>query len=276
MILDGGAAEGFWALENIEKAEYVYLIENNKEWLEALQYTFKDYQDKICIVSKLLGDHSDEEYITIDELNRENKINCIKLDIEGAEIPALHGGTETLSQDNIVMCICTYHKEKDMEQCESILHSYGFETGKNDGVMWFIHDHDNMISLRNGVLYGRKGRTPKVYIWGAGNRCKYIYDAIKINNCRLMGIVDSDYQKQYMIYKNVLVCPPKDVVRNADYVIISEYDDVLIDEIKKQCIEMGYQKEQVIAFWKDDIMDLDFINESIKEMKLLQYSKIEK
>lgn len=268
VILDGGTAEGFWALENIEKAKHAYLVETDKGWVEALNYTFKDYQEKVNIIVKELGSRSARDNVTIDELNQEMKINYIKLDIEGAEIEALQGARETLSQDNTALVVCTYHNEGDLKKCDDILNKYGFETCRNNGVMWFIHDFTNLVSLRNGVLFARKERNPKIYMWGAGKYSKYVYDAIKKNNCRFMGIIDSDIQKQYGIYEKMLVYPPQEFHKAADYIVISPYDESVIHSIKSQCRKLGYRDEQLVSFWKDNTAAMDYIDLAMRNILL--------
>lgn len=268
VILDGGTAEGFWALENIEKAKHAYLIENDKGWVEALNYTFKDYADKVSIIVKKLGSSSVGSNVTIDKLNREMKINYIKLDIEGAEIETLQGAAETLSQDNVALAVCTYHNGDDLRKCDAILNEYGYETCRSNGVMWFIHDFTDLVSLRNGVLFARKKRNPKIYMWGAGKYGKYVYDAIKKNNCRFMGIIDADVQKQYGIYGKLLVCPPEDIDREVDYIIISPHDENVIHSIKNQCRKLGYREEQLVSFWRDDTDEMDCIDLPIRDILL--------
>lgn len=44
VIVDAGVCEGNFSLHNIEKARKIYLIECDKEWIEALQYTFFPYK----------------------------------------------------------------------------------------------------------------------------------------------------------------------------------------------------------------------------------------
>lgn len=41
-------------------------------------------------------------------------INCLKLDVEGAELEALKGGAETIARDRPKLIICLYHKPQDL------------------------------------------------------------------------------------------------------------------------------------------------------------------
>lgn len=273
VILDGGAAEGFWALENIEKAEYVFLVESDKEWIEALQYTFNDYRNKVKIISKWLGCSLNERDTTIDALNIKKKINYIKLDIEGAEEQALKGAEKTLMQDNIALVICAYHKEDAEAKINDLLEQHGFETVKGSGVMWFLEDFENSASLRNGLLFARKARLPKVYIWGVGKYCRYVYEAVKKEYCRLMGLVDSNKDKQFTLYKDMLVCPPEEIDISADYMIITVFNTAVMQSIVTECIRIGFDKEHIICFWKDDLSRLDFLDAQVREMQEMQAEK---
>lgn len=56
---------------------------------------------------------------TIDEFCHKNHlshIDCIKLDIEGAELSALRGGAETIKKCHPRLIICLYHKPADMTE----------------------------------------------------------------------------------------------------------------------------------------------------------------
>lgn len=47
MIADIGSAEGNFSLSNIENVKKVYLFESDKEWIEALEATFRPWRDKV-------------------------------------------------------------------------------------------------------------------------------------------------------------------------------------------------------------------------------------
>lgn len=51
---------------------------------------------------------------TIDNITGGEKINFIKMDIEGSELPALQGAAETIKKFKPTLAICAYHKAEDL------------------------------------------------------------------------------------------------------------------------------------------------------------------
>jgi Trk K+ transport system NAD-binding subunit len=67
------------------------------------------------------GDILDRELV--EELGLE-KVDFIKMDIEGAEVDALIGAEETISQFKPKLAICTYHRPTDPIEIRRILLKY--------------------------------------------------------------------------------------------------------------------------------------------------------
>lgn len=74
VVVDAGAAEGFFSLQIVDQVKKIYLVESNREWLEALKYTFAPYSQKIVIVPKWLGSKNDESTISIDQIDNKDNI----------------------------------------------------------------------------------------------------------------------------------------------------------------------------------------------------------
>lgn len=150
VLLDVGAAEGIFTLDSIEFVKHAYLFEYESNWLNALNATFAPWREKVTIVPK---------YVTNKDSDTETKIDSyrhywsdsnlfIKMDIEGAELTALHGAYEVLTGDtDIMMSVCTYHRPQDAEDISSFLSSLNYCFYFTEGYM-FYDKHLNMGVLR--------------------------------------------------------------------------------------------------------------------------------
>ena len=161
VVVDAGACEGNFSLHNIEKIRKLYLIECDKDWVEALRYTFKPWKEKVVICDKFLSNYDSDTTICLDSLVKEN-INFLKMDIEGAELYALRGASKILNGSNDIRCsICTYHKHDDEKNIKKMLMDIGFQIEVSDGYMLFLYDEYVLQNpeLRRGVVRGIKENT---------------------------------------------------------------------------------------------------------------------
>ena len=154
VVLDAGVAEGNFALSVIEKAEKVILVEPDKDWMEALKYTFLPFDNKVVYINRFLSDTVDNQHITIDELMKTERIDFVKMDIEGAEIMALNGARESMADKQYRLEVCSYHKPDDREKIEMVMKQYGYYISCTKGYMVNIHG-DNM-----------EDPTPRVFVRG--------------------------------------------------------------------------------------------------------------
>lgn len=51
---------------------------------------------------------------TIDHIVKDNRVDFIKMDIEGAELNALKGAQKSIKRDHPILAICAYHKRDDL------------------------------------------------------------------------------------------------------------------------------------------------------------------
>lgn len=156
VLLDVGAAEGIFALSVIDYVDKVYLFECDSYWWKALEWTFKPYRDKVEVVHRYVADHNGEKkFITIDAFLFDKEVtSCyIKMDIEGSELSALIGATDSLTKESVYLSVCTYHTDKDAEFIYKYLDECGFKCRFTPGVMAFgtIPPY-----FRKGVLYANK------------------------------------------------------------------------------------------------------------------------
>lgn len=158
-VVDAGAAEGFFALDVLDIAEKIYLIEADSQWVEALRQTFREANEKVCIIEGFLGESTGGNRVCLDELFPLENINYIKMDIEGYERAALSGAKKMLQRcDDIRCAICSYHRRGDEEWIKKQLTELGFVTDTSRGYMcpdWTVEAYLE-AELRRGIVFGRK------------------------------------------------------------------------------------------------------------------------
>lgn len=159
VVVDAGAAEGIFALDVIDRARKIYLVESDWEWIEALEQTFREEREKVQIICGFLDCVHQGDHVSIDGLFEQEEINFIKMDIEGFEKPALQGAVRTLQTSKNMRCaVCTYHCREDEEWIRNMLQRYGFETETSRGYMWMDDSMESYLNaeLRRGLIFGRK------------------------------------------------------------------------------------------------------------------------
>jgi hypothetical protein len=162
VVVDAGSAEGIFALNVVERAAKIYLFEVEEDWIEALQATFAPYRDKVVIINKYVSDRTEGNSISLDDYFKDEKINFIKADIEGAEIHLLNGSTNILKRairDSLKIVLCTYHQQNDAKTIEEILKNSGFYTEFSKGYMIFVLNiWEKLLPpyLRKGVIRASK------------------------------------------------------------------------------------------------------------------------
>jgi len=159
VLVDAGAAEGFFALSMVEKASQLVLIEAGKEWIEPLHATFKPWKEKVTILHKFVGDRSGSKHITLDEMITPGEKGIfLKVDIEGAELLLLKGAKRILSeQKSLKIAICTYHKEQDEKELTAFLSRYPFEMAPSEGYMLPVFDKKLKAPFfRRGLIRAKK------------------------------------------------------------------------------------------------------------------------
>lgn len=162
VFVDVGAAEGLVALDVVEKASKLYIIESNRYWIPALKATFEPYKNKCVIVKKMVSDKNSLKSITLSKL-LSKEINSpifIKMDIEGHEANVLESSAGFLSDAPFAkVACCTYHKWGDAEKIVSFFDRLGYKHEFSEGWMlqWIVED-DPLYPpfFRHGVLRARK------------------------------------------------------------------------------------------------------------------------
>ena len=159
VLVDIGVAEGNFALGAVEKASRLVLFETDMEWIEALNATFEPWKDKVLIVNKFVSDTTDSSSTKLDDfIGRDEKITFLKIDVDGAESRLLNGCKRILAEQKpLKVAICTYHKQQDEEEFNSLLIRNGFETSHSDGFILFYYDKKLRAPyLRRGLIRATK------------------------------------------------------------------------------------------------------------------------
>ena len=217
VVADLGAAEGIWALSVIERCSRAYLFECEPMWIEALQHTFAPWRGKVVIVNKFVGGVDDDDFVTLDTYFRGKRIDCVKADIEGAEVNMLQGGAHTFSKKISKAILCSYHRQDDERNIEELLREYGFGDVTPSGrYMFFLIDRLDPPYLRRALVRGYRndkwdrldevGRSP--------------VDFLTNNKMQCIGLLA---QAKDAIAANRLIAELER--RNIDYVAISEQHD---------------------------------------------------
>lgn len=131
ILLDIGAAEGFFALDNLDSFEKIYLLECDNDWLDALNKTFmNELEKKVIIIPKFASDINDKHNITIDKLLRNETLDklTVKMDVEGFETKVLNGALKSFKRaKDIAAFITCYHRPNDDVKLLQYLDGFSYE-----------------------------------------------------------------------------------------------------------------------------------------------------
>jgi hypothetical protein len=134
------------------------LFESDEEWIDVLKYTFAPWEEKVILVNKYVSTKTENDRVSLDDFFNDQKIDFLKVDIEGAETQLLEGSEKLmLAQKLSKIVICTYHKKDDADNIEKILTNAGFCTRYSKGYM--VYPENNVYLppyLRRGLIRGSK------------------------------------------------------------------------------------------------------------------------
>lgn len=94
-------------------------------WNENSQIGFVSYGTHASVFSQLRNAISEEQVTALkldDVVSADDKVTLIKMDIEGAEIPALQGGSKIIKRDKPKLAICIYHMIEDLWRIPLLIH----------------------------------------------------------------------------------------------------------------------------------------------------------
>ena len=156
ILVDVGAAEGFFTAKYLDKITKAYIFETDKYWVAMLKRTFSQYKDKVEIIAGFVGDKAGQ--INLDEFfSKREKPTFVKIDVEGAEGSVLRSMTGMLQDKNLPLqvAVCLYHRQEDEMNYTAMLKNY-FQLSYSKGYYWHMPD-PRPPYFRRGVL--RAGRS---------------------------------------------------------------------------------------------------------------------
>ncbi len=154
-LFDVGAAEGNFALMNIDNFDKVFLFEADNSWNKPLEATFEKWKDKVVIINKFVSNVNDEKCVMLDDYISELKDSVfIKIDVEGVERKIIEGANKLINNlQSIKIAVCTYHKQDDEKQLTAILKSFNFEVSPSNNYIIFYDDPNQKAPyLRRGII----------------------------------------------------------------------------------------------------------------------------
>lgn len=160
VIMDAGAAEGYFALTVIEHVGRVYLADRDECWNAAWQKTFAPYRDKVVFLHGALGrPEAGCDVTAIDDIIGTGRLDFLKVDVGGAEQEVLLGAQNVLGNATAMRCVvAAYHTHESEAQIVHILRENGFKTDREDG--YFLHmDYEKPIwenELRHALVWAER------------------------------------------------------------------------------------------------------------------------
>ncbi|MDR2729212.1 MAG: FkbM family methyltransferase [Chitinispirillales bacterium] len=175
VFIDAGGFDGDTILcfaDFVKNSGYkrIYSFEPDPEYYEKAKSTIENYHlQNVLLFNKGLWNKSETlnfdlpgvagssivseggkikiEAVALDDVvDKSDKVTFIKMDIEGAELNALHGSKEIIKRDKPRLAICVYHKPKD------ILYLASYILELNPEYKFYLRHH-SPISLFETVLY---------------------------------------------------------------------------------------------------------------------------
>ncbi len=159
VVADIGAAEGIFSLKFIENIKKAYLFETNQDWIEALEATFRPWNEKIEIINKYVSNKDEQVCVSLDTFFRDRESpTLLKIDVEGAEDKVIQGAERLLASDVHDALVCTYHRSGDELKLTQQLRAKGYDTIPSPGYMLFFWEKPDYsmvapFDFRKGLIY---------------------------------------------------------------------------------------------------------------------------
>jgi hypothetical protein len=133
VFIDLGSSDGYYPLiyRKMNPAGEIYSFEVQE--IQAVEqpknFVLNGFStNKLHVIQKYASDVIDDMNVTVDSIvNVKGKKVFFKVDIEGAELMALHGATQLLKNNTCSIIVETHAKDLD-DQCVDFLQSLGYST----------------------------------------------------------------------------------------------------------------------------------------------------
>lgn len=156
VIFDIGAAEGLFALDNIDKASHIVIVESDPKWIKPLNQTFAPYGNRVTIIQKFVSTTDTETTISLESLlsSIDYSSAFVKMDIEGYELQSITSAERVLKQmKGTKLAIASYHKQHDAEELKALFEKWGLYSEFSKGYMLFhLYDTPAPPYIRNGII----------------------------------------------------------------------------------------------------------------------------
>lgn len=274
VVIDCGTAEGIFTLDAVDKAEKIYCVECDKEWIEALKLTLSPYSDKCIIVDKMIGRQNTGDTITVDEIFRQadKPPTFIKMDIEGCEADALSSSKYIEANSNIRIEACTYHRSQDSDVLTDALKAKGFATKFSSGYMFFPYLGDIVPELRHGLILADNRRT-RILLWGAGTYLKDIIDDIDDSRNKIIGIIDCNRNKEHSLENEGYIFYLPSQIKDLEYqkIVITAKRKEQYQSIYRDCLKEGVAENRIIWYWNTTEDNSIFRNRGERLLEIKKY-----
>lgn len=93
----------------------------------------------------------------------------------------------------------------------------------------------------------------KIYIWGTGKYGRKVLQAVRRENCEIVGYIDNDPSKYGMSFEGIEIIPFKNISDDYDALIISvvDYESILYQLRAENCVDFS----KVVVFFDDEYCD---------------------
>lgn len=259
VVVDAGAESGFFALEQVDIAKRIFVVEGDKEWMEALECTFRPYEQRVTLVCKYLGNKEEGEYISLHTLNTIDRLSFIKMNLEGLEYDVIENADEIFCQNDKVTVLAYIYSKKNVYSIAQKFLEWNYRVEFFKDLTFSGNKEIDHFRVRQGLFLAQKLKLLEIFIWGAGKYAETVYQSVKQEAAQVRGMIDSNEEKQFTLWKNkVMIFPPIELLsQNYDYIVISTRWGS--EDIIKQCENLGIDKGKIILYW-EWFPDYSFIN----------------